>query len=185
MAFLNPGLLGIPEHLRRQLVAPIQRHDAKAHQRLQRLLTLFVLRRRKSDPDIAPELPPKIEQIEYCSLTREQASLYAAILRDLEASFALPSDQRNTAMFRRLHWLKQCCNHPAHVLGDHSALPRRSGKLERREEIVADALAEGQRCLIFSQYAEMLHLLQPHLADRFGEEVFVLDGNTPEPRRDD
>jgi SNF2 family DNA or RNA helicase len=79
--------------------------------------------------------------------------------------------------------LKQICNHPAQFLADGSALRGRSGKLERLGEMLEEALSVGDRALIFSQYAEMGHMLRPYLQDLFGVEVLYLYGGTPQKKR--
>ena len=78
--------------------------------------------------------------------------------------------------------LKQVCNHPAHLLKDRSRLDGRSGKLARLEEILDEALAEGDRALCFTQFAEFGHMLRAHLQERLGREVMFLHGGTLEER---
>jgi SNF2 family DNA or RNA helicase len=80
--------------------------------------------------------------------------------------------------------LKQVCNHPAHLLRDGSRLAGRSGKLARLEEILEELLAEGDKALCFTQYAELGGLLQPYLAARLGCPVLYLHGGTPKKLRD-
>jgi SNF2 family DNA or RNA helicase len=80
--------------------------------------------------------------------------------------------------------LKQVCNHPAHLLGDGTPLAGRSGKLDRREEILANALADGDRALVFTQFAKFGAMLVPYLAGRLGTEVAFLHGGTPRGARD-
>ena len=80
--------------------------------------------------------------------------------------------------------LKQACNHPAHLLKDRSELAGRSGKLTRLEEILAEALAEDDKALCFTQFAEFGSLLRGHLQERLGREVLFLHGGTPKPARD-
>ena len=80
--------------------------------------------------------------------------------------------------------LKQVCNHPAHLLGDGSRLPGRSGKLARLEEICDEIVAEGDKALCFTQYAEFGRMLQPHLAARLGCPVLFLHGGTTKKQRD-
>jgi SNF2 family DNA or RNA helicase len=91
---------------------------------------------------------------------------------------------RRGAVLGALTRLKQICNHPAHYLGDGSALPGRSGKLERLGEMLEEALSVGDRALIFSQYAEMGHMLRAYLQSLFGVEVLYLYGGTPQKKRD-
>jgi SNF2 family DNA or RNA helicase len=80
--------------------------------------------------------------------------------------------------------LKQVCNHPAQFLGDGSALPGRSGKLERLGEMLEEALSVGDRALVFTQFAQMGHMLRAHLQSLFGVEVLFLHGGTPQKQRD-
>ena len=75
--------------------------------------------------------------------------------------------------------LKQVCNHPAHLLGDGSRLPGRSGKLARLEEICDEIVAAGDKALCFTQYAEFGRVLQPYLTARLGCPVLYLHGGTP------
>ncbi|MBA3822266.1 MAG: DEAD/DEAH box helicase [Ktedonobacterales bacterium] len=183
-SFLNPGLLGSQEAFRQRFILPMQRDDDDAKHELQQLLAPFILRRLKTDPEIAPELPPKIEEIEYCTLTTEQAGIYAGILQHMEETLADTDPfKRQGAVFRLIQRLKQCCNHPAHYLKERSPLPRRSGKLLRLEELLADALAEDQRILVFTQFADWGKTLQPYLAERFGEEVLFFAGHSTRKQR--
>jgi SNF2 family DNA or RNA helicase len=80
--------------------------------------------------------------------------------------------------------LKQACNHPAHLLGDGSPLVGRSGKLDRLEEILANAVADGDRALVFTQFARFGAMLLPYLRARLGVEVEFLHGGTLKAARD-
>ncbi len=189
MEFLNPGLLGGQADFRRRFFTPIQvDRDAGAAERLRRLTGPFVLRRLKTDPSIQADLPAKNEMTVYCTLTREQASLYGAVVADLEGRLA--GDEPEGGIGRRgqilaaLSKLKQVCNHPAHFLGDGSPLPGRSGKLERLVDMLREALATGDRALIFTQFTEMGTLLQQHLHRTLGCEVLFLHGGLSRTSRD-
>jgi SNF2 family DNA or RNA helicase len=182
MDFLNPGYLGPYKRFQQRYSNRIERRNDKvALTQLQALTRPFILRRLKSDPTIIQDLPEKIEMREYCALTREQVSLYEAVVRDglrqLEES---PSAMRRRGVIlAMLTRLKQVCNHPAHLLDDGSPLPGRSGKLTRLEELVDEVLAEGDRALIFTQFAALGARLQPYLAKRFGVETAYLHGAVP------
>jgi SNF2 family DNA or RNA helicase len=80
--------------------------------------------------------------------------------------------------------LKQACNHPAHLLGDGSAIAGRSGKVERLEDILTTALAEGDRALVFTQFTRFGAMLQPYLRSRLGVPVEFLHGGRPRGERD-
>jgi hypothetical protein len=93
--------------------------------------------------------------------------------------------QRRGNVLAAMAKLKQVCNHPAQLLHDGSAIGRRSGKVVRLEEILAEILAEGDRVLCFTQFTEFGHLLVPHLSARFDTDVAFLHGGTPKKRRDE
>jgi SNF2 family DNA or RNA helicase len=186
MDFLNPGLLGNRTAFRDRYGIPIERYndpDAAAH--LRALVAPFILRRLKTDPTIIQDLPEKQEMKVYCPLTREQATLYEAVVRAALARIEKAEDPmaRRGQVLGLLVKLKQICNHPAQFLSDRSALPGRSGKLQRLEEMLDEALAEGDRALIFTQFAEMGGLLQTYLAEQLGVEVLFLHGGTPQKQR--
>lgn len=186
MEFLNPGLLGPRKAFTRDFVVPVQRlGDTSPLPRLKRLVGPFLLRRVKSDPAIAPDLPEKQEIKTFCPLTREQASLYQATLQEmLEEVEGREGIERRGVVLALLLRLKQICNHPALYLGDGSALPGRSGKLERLEEMLEEVLEEGDRALIFSQFAEFAQRLARHLQERFGRPVLCLHGQVSREERD-
>ena len=187
MEFLNPGFLGSQAEFRRRFFVPIQaQKDPDAAQRLKRLTGPFVLRRLKTDQSIIADLPDKLEMKVFCNLTAEQASLYAAVVKDAEGELDTTAGiQRKGVVLATLSQLKQVCNHPAQFLGDNSPLPGRSGKLARLTELLDEVLQEGDRALIFTQFTEMGDILKRHLEETFGREVLYLHGGVPRKRRDD
>jgi len=186
MEFLNPKYLGAEAAFHRRFAIPIERYgDADRAATLRRLVRPFLLRRVKTDPDVIRDLPEKTEQKVFCSLTREQATLYEAVVREmLEALEDAEGIERRGRVLATLMKLKQVCNHPAHFLADGSALARRSGKLNRLEELLEEALSEGDAALVFTQFAEMGRHLERHLRERFGAETLFLHGGVPRVKRD-
>ncbi len=185
MQFLNPGYLGSQKAFRERFARPIERYqDEEAAARLRRLVQPFVLRRVKTDPTVIQDLPEKMENKVYCTLTSEQATLYQATVEDamlqVEESEGI---QRKGLVLSMLTKLKQICNHPAHFLKDGSSLPDRSGKLARLEGMLEEVLSVDERALVFTQYTEMGTMLQQYLEERFGEVLFLY-GGTPAERRD-
>ena len=163
----NRGLLGPLESFRRRFAGPIERSgDQEAAGRLRKIAAPFLLRRRKSDPDILPDLPPKHETTLLCALTAEQAALYRktteTALRAVSAAAGIERRGRVLALLTRL---KQICNHPAQFLGQEDWTPDRSGKLSRLLELVAEVREEGDRSLVFTQYRQMGSLLAKALGD--------------------
>ena len=183
--FLNPGYLGSAAEFYNRFAVPVERYqDAAAAARLRGLVQPFILRRVKTDPTIIADLPEKLEQPVYVNLTPEQATLYAALVEAMLAQInAADGIQRRGLVLAALSKLKQVCNHPAQFLGDGSPLPGRSGKLNRLAEMLEEVLAEGDRALIFTQFAEMGTLLQQYLMERFGSDVLFLHGRVSQAER--
>ena len=159
--WVNPGMLGSREKFRHRYSKPIERGDdgavaAEAAAALKALTRPFVLRRSKSDRQLVPELPDKIEQIAWAGLTREQAVLYQKVVDELlEEANQHEGMKRRSIVLAALTKLKQICNHPAHALGDGSRLHGRSGKLTRFDELVDELVDVGERALVFTQFVEM------------------------------
>lgn len=191
MEFLNPGMLGTLTEFKRRFFVPIQTgSDPRAAENLKRVTGPFILRRLKTDKSIISDLPEKMEMKVFCTLTREQASLYAAVVNDAMKSISgTDGIQRKGVVLATLMKLKQVCNHPAQFLKDNSArdtatLLGRSGKLARLTEMIEEVLSGSDRALIFSQFHEMGEILQRHLQETFGSEVLFLHGGTPKGGRD-
>ncbi len=186
MEFANPGLLGQPASFKQRFATPIERHgDAEAAARLKSLTQPFVLRRLKTDTSIITDLPAKIEMEVVCSLTREQASLYQAVVADmLDRIESTEGIERRGLVLATMTKLKQVCNHPAQFLKDGSRIAGRSGKLARVEETLEEVLASGEKALLFTQYTEFGDLLRTHLGARFGREVAYLHGGLNKTQRD-
>ncbi|MFI7675542.1 DEAD/DEAH box helicase [Actinophytocola sp. NPDC049390] len=182
----TPGLLGSLGEFRARWAQPVEAGDPLAAEQLARLITPFLLRRRKSDPGIAPELPPKTETDRPVGLTREQAGLYEAVVRETMARIRESTGmQRKGLVLKLLTALKQVCNHPAQYLGEaDGALSGRSGKLELLDELVDTIRAENGGLLVFTQYVAMARLLERHLGER-GVPAQLLHGGTPVRRRDE
>ncbi|WP_309056710.1 SNF2-related protein [Streptomyces sp.] len=182
----TPGLLGSLGAFRTLFASAVEGgRDPAAAERLGALVRPFLLRRRKSDPGIAPELPPKTETDRTVSLTPEQAGLYEAVVREnLEAIAAAEGMERRGLVVKLLTALKQICNHPAQYLKeDDPRIEGRSGKLELLDELLDTILAEGASTLVFTQYVAMARLLLAHLAAR-GVRTQFLHGGTPVAERE-
>jgi len=185
--FLNPGYLGQAGDFRRRFAVPIERHhDEHRGQRLRQLIRPFVLRRLKNDPAVQVDLPEKMEMKVFCNLTKEQAGLYQAVVDDmLKQIDESEGIQRRGLVLATLVKLKQICNHPAHFLGDGSELSKRSGKCERLTDMLEEALQEGDRALVFTQFKQMGTLLERHLEKALGQRVLFLHGGLNRKKRDE
>jgi superfamily II DNA or RNA helicase len=184
--FLNPGMLGPASIFRARYSVPIERYaDPDAAARLRRVTRPFLLRRVKTDKAVIADLPEKVERTQWCNLTVEQATLYRAVVDEMLVKLkeGRSGSRRKALVLSAMTKLKQVCNHPAHLLGDGSPLANRSGKLERLEEILENALADGDRTLVFTQFARFGAMLSPYLADRLGTEIAYLHGGVAEGAR--
>ena len=181
-----PGLLGSRNAFRKVWAGPIESglEPTKARQ-FADLIGPFLLRRRKSDPGIAPELPAKTETDHVLGLTREQVVLYETLVRDsMRRIEEADEETRRGLVLKLLTGLKQICNHPAHFL--RQANPRlrgRSEKLDLLDELVGTVVAEEGAVLVFTQYVAMARLLERHLAGT-GVPHQLLHGGTPVRERD-
>ncbi|WP_405853032.1 DEAD/DEAH box helicase [Streptomyces sp. NBC_00090] len=191
----TPGLLGPLKAFRSRHARAVENNEeiehAEAVERLARLVRPFLLRRRKSDPGIVPELPPKTESDHPVSLTREQASLYEAVVRETMGQIEDAEGMaRRGLVMKLLTSLKQICNHPAQYLKEEAPrgsgtarLSGRSGKLALLDELLDTILAEDGSVLVFTQYVSMARLLADHLAAR-GIQAQLLHGGTPVAERE-
>jgi superfamily II DNA or RNA helicase len=182
----TPGLLGTLAGFRARWADPIaERADPRIADRFARLIAPFLLRRRKSDPGIAPELPAKTETDRPVGLTREQAGLYEAVVAETMDRIARADGMaRRGLVLALLTALKQICDHPAlYAKEPDPVLPGRSGKLELLDELLDTILSEDGAALVFTQYVAMGRLLERHLRAR-GTPVQFLHGGTPVPERE-
>jgi SNF2 family DNA or RNA helicase len=185
--FLNPGYLGKEAQFRNNFERPIQRNNDQASAlQLKKLVEPFILRRVKTDPDIISDLPDKVEQKLFCHLTKEQASLYEAVtknvLKELENSEGI---QRQGLMLSTLMKLKQVCNHPMQFLQDNSDFsPARSHKFSRLQEMTAEVIEEGESLLIFTQFTEIGEALQQFFRQTHFYNTFYIHGGTSRKKRE-
>jgi SNF2 family DNA or RNA helicase len=190
---VNPGLLGSEKSFRERFAVPIERNRSpEPTAALRTLVQPFLLRRSKSDRSLVPELPPKVEQVAWASLTKEQATLYQSVvdvllttLKKMNTAGNAKNDiDRRGTILAALTRLKQICNHPVHYLGDGGRLSGRSGKLTRFDELIDDLLDADERMLVFTQFREMGELLTRHFNERLGLQVPFLHGGVTKARRD-
>ena len=187
--FTNHGYLGSLGRFQKQFVSPIEKdHNTDKIGQLQRLIRPFLLRRTKTDQEVALNLPDKQEQKEYCSLTVEQASLYEQLVKDtFEQVDQLTGMQRKGLILKMLSKLKQICNHPALYLKEEQPknIEDRSNKMVTMLELVKHIHEQNESCLIFTQYIGMGKMIQQLLEQQFGEQVMFLNGSVPKTQRDE
>lgn len=140
----------------------------------------------KTDKQVIKDLPDKVEHKQYCNLTKEQASLYEAVVKDVERQLEEAEGiQRKGLILSTLMKLKQVCNHPAQFLQDSSEfVPERSHKLERLAEMIEEVNAEGESLLIFTQFTEIGRNLERYLKQTLHYNTYYLHGGTSRPKRE-
>jgi superfamily II DNA or RNA helicase len=176
--FTNPGLVGSRTSFLAQMAG-----DGEVA--LRALNGILVFRRTKAEPEVAAELPDKIDELDHCTMTAEQIGLYQAVLDDLVAKADGESGEaKKGAILAAITALKQICNHPAAYRDDGRPLGGRSGKLARLEEIVESVFAAGERILIFTHFATWGRRLAAHLTEVTGVPIAAYDGSLARGVRD-
>jgi len=178
--FVSPGLLGPLDKFEERYSRPIDAGDKVAAERLRATIHPFILRRTK--PEVAKDLPEKIEADQFCELTGEQAALYAAVLKEVRAQVMGEVERQGLArshiqILVGLTRLRQAACDPR-LLG----LPREfgdedSGKLVALRELVQTSIAGGHKVLVFSQFVSMLQIIKRAMDDD-GVRYAYLDGST-------
>lgn len=189
MDFANRGYLGSLKRFDGDYAQPIQtRRDTQALERFRRVSAPFLLRRLKSDKSIISDLPDKIEQDQYCSLTPEQTALYESVVQQGLASISGVGEEqgfkRQGLVLQLILALKQVCNHPAQYLKQGPQQAALSGKAERLMELLDAVHAAGEKALVFTQFRQMGELLADWLAQRHGHRPPFLHGGVARAQRD-
>lgn len=165
-----PGYLPNEAQFKALFVNPIEKfQDAEKQNLLLRFIRPFILRRKKAE--VLLELPEKIEEISYCTLSEEQSQLYRTTLAASRAH--LLEELRNTEkpvpflhVFSLLTTLKQICDHPTLINKDFANYKKYAcGKWDLFIELLRESRESGQKVVVFSQYLEMLDLIEAHLKE--------------------
>jgi len=159
-------------------------HAGTGEAALRMLNGILVFRRTKSEPEIAAELPERIDETDHCTMTQEQIGLYQAVLDKLIKDGATDASAEKGLVLAAITQLKQICNHPAAFTGDDKPLKGRSGKLERLEDIIETVFEAGERIVIFTQYAKWATRLADYLSEQLGSDVAAYHGGLARTARD-
>ena len=184
MDFTNKGYLGNEKSFKTDFASPIQLfNDEQAISRFRKVTAPFLMRRLKSDKNIISDLPDKIEQNQYNTLTKPQAALYEKTVQMAMAEIEGINDTDHQSLFKRqglvlqmIMALKQICNHPTQFLKNGKIDPSLSGKTLLLLDMLEAIIDSGEKVLIFTQFREMGNLLQQFISERFDEETMFLHG---------
>jgi SNF2 family DNA or RNA helicase len=187
MDFANRGYLGNLTQFVREYARPIQtERNQHIADRFKRVTAPFLMRRLKTDKTIISDLPDKIVQDQYCTLSSAQTALYESVVQEGLRTISGESDtfKRQGLVLQMILALKQICNHPAHYLKQGKADASLSGKVERFLELVDDIYASHEKVLVFSQFREMAELLGLWLKERYSHAPLFLHGGLTRTKRD-
>ncbi len=187
MDFVNRGFLGNLNSFTKEFAVPIQsHHDQHVANRFKRITSPFLLRRLKSDKSIISDLPDKIEQNQYCELTKKQAALYESVVREALRVISGESDafQRQGLVLQMLMALKQICNHPAQYLKKGDSDASLSGKAALFLDLLEPLFAAHEKVLVFTQFREAGELLSGWIEERFRRKPQFLHGGVARKARD-
>jgi non-specific serine/threonine protein kinase len=182
--FCSPGLLGTAAEFKKFVKASQKRERPGGIASLRRLIQPYVLRRMKTDPAIAPDLPSKIDIRVDCGLSATQAALYQQTLEDLEHSLNIATGiQRRGMVLAALMQLKQICNHPALFLKQADFDSGTSGKYVELRTIAQTLMQKQEKMLVFTQFQSMCEPLREYLRAVFRRDGLVLSGKTAVAKR--
>jgi SNF2 family DNA or RNA helicase/uncharacterized Zn finger protein len=186
--FTNKNYLGSQKTFVQRYASPIERNrDAHSLDLFKKVTSPFILRRLKSDKSIISDLPDKIENNRYCSLTAQQAALYQGVVNScLDEISGSEGISRKGLILSMINSLKQICNHPSQYTKLGSALISQSGKTELLEEILCEIdETSSEKIIIFTQYTEMGNILVDLLEERFHCDIPFLHGALSRKKRDE
>jgi SNF2 family DNA or RNA helicase len=185
--FLNKGYLGSYKDFNKNYATPIETGKGnKEIEILKNMVSPFILRRLKTDPNIVKNLPDKNEMKIYCNLTKEQASLYEAVISNMLRKVSNKKGiERKGIVLASLSNLKQICNHPIQFLKDNSDIKERSGKVNTLLDMLKKVIIQKDKVLIFTQFSEMGLLLEKVINVRLNVKTMFLHGNINRKKRDE
>lgn len=182
MDFLMPGYLGTSEFFRNYVEKPILEEGpaSKVGEILRAKIRPFILRRTKSE--VERDLPPKIESVLHVEMTYSQRELYSQILEEVRPKVFDAIEKRGVSgatvsILTALLRLRQVCNHPNSISALRSIEGFDSGKFNLFKELVLEALESNRKILVFSQFKEMLSIMQSWI-DELTIPYLYLDGTT-------
>ncbi|MGI6037426.1 MAG: SNF2-related protein [Limnochordia bacterium] len=184
---LLPGYFGTLKEFNDSYGIPIEKYNREdVTQRLQKAVAPFILRRMKTDESIVPDLPAKIVEEEYCTLTKEQAALYQGVIDEMLARIEETEGiNRRGLVLKLLTSLKQICNHPMQYTKQGSAKGKHSGKSLRTLELIQNFWDNKEKVLLFTQYREMASILESLIRDELALEPLVFHGGLNRAQRED
>jgi len=188
MDWANSGLVGSRTGFINQLTPAKRDPDSsQGDAALKALNGILVYRRTKMEPEIAAELPDRIDELDHCAMTPEQVGLYQAVIDNLVVQTTgndPGTPERKGAVLAAITALKQICNHPVNYQDDDKPLDGRSGKLARLNEIMESVFAADEKMLIFTHFATWGEKLAVYLSEQTDKKIECYHGGLARGARD-
>jgi SNF2 family DNA or RNA helicase len=182
MTFINPGLLGAQSYFKNEYLIPIEKKgDEMKAKKLNSIIKPFILRRLKSQ--VATDLPEKTEQIHYTNMTVDQEKKYEEVKSYYRDRIMEKIDKEGLSnsrfvLLEGLTKLRQISNHPRMVDANYHS---DSGKMEDLSHMLENAIVEGHKLLVFSQFVKHLDLVRDMLKPKKIDYCY-LDGSSIDRR---
>ena len=175
--FTNKGYLGSQKDFAEHYARPIQNNgDKQVADRFKKVTAPFLMRRLKTDKSIISDLPDKITQNQYATLTPEQAALYQetvtrcmAVIENMEADDSQALFKRQGLILQMILALKQICNHPTQYLKDNRMDASLSGKSQMLLDRLRAIVDAQEKVIVFTQFREMGDLLVRFIREELDE----------------
>lgn len=180
--YLMPGLLYEYSYFSSTIETPVVKYsDDFARERLRRMVSPFILRRKKSD--VLKDLPDKLEEVRYAGMGTKQRHLYDAQVQKMTKKLKKQDDAQfkksRIEILAELTRIRQICCDPGLIFDDYDG---GSAKLEACMDLISSCMEEGHKALIFSQFTSMLAILEERLKDS-GISYYIITGATPKAQR--
>ncbi|MCD7841206.1 MAG: SNF2 family helicase, partial [Lachnospiraceae bacterium] len=179
--FLMPGFLYSQKEFEQRFAVPVTKNkDQEAVEKLKKMTSPFLMRRRKED--VLKDLPAKLEEVRYVPISGEQQKLYDAQVLKLRNSILDGTMENGTGKVKvlaELTKIREICCDPSLLYEDYH---EESGKREAVMGLIRQAMDGGHRMLLFSQFTSMLALLERDLKAE-GIPYYILTGATSKEKR--
>jgi non-specific serine/threonine protein kinase len=180
--FLMPGYLGTHEHFRSTIEKAIVEGagDSETLSLLKARIGPFILRRTKQE--VEKDLPPKIETELRVHMTASQQELYNQIIQEVRPKVFAEVEKKgikasSVSILAALLRLRQVCNHPCSIDAFRAMTEYDSGKFHLFQSLLQEAVDNGRKVLIFSQFRDMLRIIREWF-DSLNFSYLYLDGST-------
>ncbi len=180
--YLMPGYLYGYETFKKEFEVPVVKNgDTAAMERLQKMVTPFILRRLKEN--VLRDLPDKLEKTQYVRLQKDQQELYDAQVVHMRQELAKQDEdsfqKTRIKILAEITRLRQICCDPQLCFENYKG---GSSKLEACMDLLKSAIEGGHKILLFSQFTSMLEIIREKCVEN-GISFYTITGETSKEKR--